>query len=164
MAASCARSRPTAPAPLVWSATGRRGALYVSLVGPCPVGTATLEYEDGDIEESVPRDFIRPLDRAPPAAAAGDAAGGSGAAGPSAAGTSAAGASAAAAADAVALVEDESLFADDDFPEDDELGAAAAPAAGKAPAAGGKAPAAAVDLNAVDESLFLDEDLPSDDD
>ena len=49
---------------------GAARALYVSHAGPCPAGTATLEYEDGDIEESVPRDFIRPLDRAPPTAAA----------------------------------------------------------------------------------------------
>lgn len=113
-----------------------------------PDGTAQLEYEDGDVEENVPRENIRPLDRAPPASALAAAKPFDGDAAADDSGT----------LDLSKV--DESLFDDADFPDDDELEeleSAAAPASSSSNAKG-------VDLGAVDTNLFLDEDFPSDED
>jgi len=115
-----------------------------------PDGTAQLEYEDGDVEDNVPRESIRPLDRVPAPTPSHSAAASS---------SAAAGSSKASGALDLSKV-DESLFDDADFPEDDDLKELEPAAA----SAAGRVPAKTVDLVAVDESLFLSEDFPSDDD
>uniref|UniRef100_A0A7S4BF54 Tudor domain-containing protein n=1 Tax=Chrysotila carterae TaxID=13221 RepID=A0A7S4BF54_CHRCT len=98
-------------------------------------GTAKLEYEDGDVEEKVSRDLIQLLDREPapkpfavpkPAAAAAAAAAAPAAApapAPAQAQAPAAAASASAAADTPVALEDvdESLFLNEELPDDDDV-------------------------------------------